>query len=230
MTKGFNPLLRSRRQAAPGASAPTAHRQRAKKGEGNRLRDEILDAAEALLAENGSPDHVSMRAIADRVGVSPPAIYMHFADKDELFFSCCNRRFCEMSALLRAAASPYEDPVAKLQAVGRAYIEFGLALGEQYEVMMLGPMPAELGVDDPMDMPGADALVLTAEVVGEGMTKGAFRSDLEPLAAAVALWAAVHGTVIVLLAKRKQPVKLFHDEGAVIDHTIDIITNGLVAR
>ena len=63
---------RPRRAATPGTGAPA--RPRSRKGEGDRLRVEILDAAEALLLEKGSPDHVSMRAIADQVGVSPPAI------------------------------------------------------------------------------------------------------------------------------------------------------------
>jgi AcrR family transcriptional regulator len=209
--------------------AASRRRRRARKGEGTKLRGEILDAAEALLVARGSPDHVSMRAIAERVGVSPPAIYMHFADKDELFFECCSRRFGEMAVQLAQAAEGHPEPVAKIRAIGRAYVEFGLALGEHYEVMMLGSPPDDLVLDDPMRLPGASALVFTAQVVEEGMTTGTFRSDLDPLATAVALWAAVHGTVLVLLGKRKHPVKLFEDEEAVIDQLLDILASGLVA-
>jgi AcrR family transcriptional regulator len=74
--------------ATPEILTPAASRRRARKGEGELLREEILDAAEALLIEKGHPDAVSIRAVAARVGVSPPAIYLHFADKDELFYHC----------------------------------------------------------------------------------------------------------------------------------------------
>lgn len=218
---------RSRRRAAPGAGAPAAHRKRARKGEGDRLRDEILDVAERLLGEKGSPDHVSMRAIASSVGVSPPAIYMHFDDKDELFFECCSRRFEEMADVLADVAAGTEDPVARIRAIGRAYIDFGLTRPEHYEVMMLGPIPDSASDVDPVDLPGGSALALVADTVAEGIDKGAFREDLDPLATAVALWASVHGAVIVLLAKRRQPVKMFNDEAAVIDHLLDIIGRGL---
>lgn len=223
-----HPIPRSRRHPAPGTGAPAAHRRRARRGEGDKLRREILDAAERLLGEKGSPEAVSMRAIADHVGVSPPAIYMHFDDKDELFFECCSRRFREMAEVMMAAAEGQPSPIAKIRSVGRAYIEFGLSRAEQYEVMMLGPIPEKAAGSDPEDLPGAQALMLAAEIVAEGIETGDFRSDLDPLATAVALWASVHGAVIVLLAKRKQPVKLFNDEGAVIEHLLDIVARGLV--
>jgi len=219
---------RSRRQAAPGTGAPATHRKRARKGEGDKLRTEILDAAERLLGEKGSPDYVSMRAIATAVGVSAPAIYMHFDDKDELFFECCSRRFHELAELMAEAAESHDDPVAKIRAIGRAYIDFGLTRPEHYEVMMLGPIP-DKAVGDPEDVPGARALVLAAEIVAGGIESGVFRGDLDPFATAVALWASVHGVVIVLLAKRKQPVKLFNDEEKVIEQLLDIIGQGLIA-
>jgi AcrR family transcriptional regulator len=221
-------MHRSRRQAAPGTGAPAAHRRRARKGEGDKLRTEILDAAERLLGEKGSPDYVSMRAIAAAVGVSAPAIYMHFDDKDELFFECCSRRFHELAEVIAKATESHDDPVAKIRAIGRAYIDFGLTRPEHYEVLMLGPIP-DKAVDEPEEAPGARVLVLVAEIVAGGMKSGVFRGDLEPLATAVALWASVHGATIVLLAKRRQPVKLFDDEEQVIEQLLDIIGRGLIA-
>ena len=70
---------------SPASSIPTASRRtRARRGEGERLREEILDAAERLLIETGNRDAVSIRAVAEAVGVTPPSIYLHFADKTEL--------------------------------------------------------------------------------------------------------------------------------------------------
>ena len=59
-------------------------RRRASRGAGEQLRGEIVTAAKQLLADSASADAVSIRAVADAVGVTPPSIYLHFADKDAL--------------------------------------------------------------------------------------------------------------------------------------------------
>jgi len=64
-------------------------RRRAPRGQGRKLREEILAAAERLLRETGDQEAVSIRAVADAVGVTPPSIYLHFADKTDLIFAIC---------------------------------------------------------------------------------------------------------------------------------------------
>jgi len=220
--------FRPRCATAPGAGAPV--RSRARKGEGEQLRDEILEAAEALLLEKGSPDNVSMRAIADRVGVTPPAIYLHFQDKDELFFQCCNRRFEELSAAMAEAAGTEVSALARLEAMGRAYIEYGLRRPEQYAVLLMGPLPEDITEGEFEQLPGGVALSMTADAVADGIASGELRSDLDPVAAAVTLWALVHGTVMVLLQKRDRPWKLFSDEQIVVEHAIALVRQGVQAE
>lgn len=193
------------------------------------LRLDILDVAEELLAEKGSPDAVSMRAIADRVGVTPPAIYRHFDDKDELFFECCNRRFAEMGERMRAAAEQQGSAMGRLEAMGRAYIDFGLSRGEQYEVLLLGKHPAALSPEDALELPGPQVLTMVAAAVTDGIASGELRSDLDPMATAISLWATTHGAVMVLLDKRKHGFPLFDDEQAVIEHIISMVRSGLLA-
>ena len=85
--------------AAPRRSA----RSRSRRGEGEPLRDEILAAAERLIVETGNEDAVSIRAIADAVGVTPPSIYLHFPDKDPLILAVCERHFETFDALIEEA-------------------------------------------------------------------------------------------------------------------------------
>ncbi|MCA1708231.1 MAG: TetR/AcrR family transcriptional regulator, partial [Actinobacteria bacterium] len=59
-------------------------RSRARRGEGDKLREDIIEAAERLLVETGDQASVSIRAIARSAGVTPPSIYLHFADKEGL--------------------------------------------------------------------------------------------------------------------------------------------------
>jgi AcrR family transcriptional regulator len=218
---------------APGTGIHAHHRRRARKGEGEQLRADILDVAEQLLAEKGSPDLVSIRAIANQVGVSPPAIYLHFKDKDELFFECCNRRFTEMADQMRAASERQGSAMDRLEAMGRAYIDFGLSRGEQYEVMLLGKHPDNLAPEEALELPGAQALTMAAAAVSDGIARGELRADLDPVATAVALWATTHGVVMVLLDQRKQPFPMFDDErdteAAIIDQVIAMVRHGLLA-
>ena len=74
-------------------SPPTdsLRRRRAPRGSGDLLRDEILDAATQLLLDTGHAKAVSIRSVAERVGVTPPSIYLHFQDKDALLDAVCAR-------------------------------------------------------------------------------------------------------------------------------------------
>ena len=65
-------------------SVQPLRRRRAPRGSGEQLREEILDATTELLLETGHAKAVSIRSVAQRVGVTPPSIYLHFADKDAL--------------------------------------------------------------------------------------------------------------------------------------------------
>ena len=59
-------------------------RARNPRGTGEKLRAELLDAADALLVESGDPAKVTVRGVAATVGVAPNAVYLHFADREAL--------------------------------------------------------------------------------------------------------------------------------------------------
>ena len=54
-----------------------------------------MDATRELLLEHGSADALSIRSITARAGVSPTALYLHFADKEELLRAVCDEAFEE---------------------------------------------------------------------------------------------------------------------------------------
>src|SRR4051794_538206 len=99
---------------ATGDAITPAARSRARRGEGQRLRDEILVAATQVLADTGSEQAMSIRAVADAAGVTPPSIYMHFADKTDLVYAVCERHFAELDAHVEAALVGITDPVERL--------------------------------------------------------------------------------------------------------------------
>jgi AcrR family transcriptional regulator len=212
-----------RRANAPGAGAT---RKRARKGEGEKLRDEILDEAEQLLIEQGSPDNVSMRAIAERVGVTPPSLYIHFADKDDLFLQCCSRRFMELQVSVLSVLQE-GSVLDRLWAIGEAYINFGLRRGQQYEAMWSIHLPAHLDDNQVAALPGYELLLIVSSLVSEGIADGEIRPDLDPQQAAIAMWGFVHGTTLLLIDKDRHPTPFPIDVDAVIQQTLVIIRRGI---
>src|SRR4051794_36557349 len=114
-----------------------AVRPRSARGKGDELRGEVLRAAMDLLAETGDEDAVSLRAVAQRVGVSVPSIYLHFADKQALLDAVCEEVFAALDASMQAAAAQGTDVFDALRLQGIAYVTFAVANPEQYRIVLM---------------------------------------------------------------------------------------------
>lgn len=110
-----------------------AGRERNPKGEGDRLRRELLDAAADLLGETG--EVVSLRAIAARAGVSPTAVYRHFEDHDALLRDAVIHCWREFETALATAADSMDDPALAFRAAGDAYVAFARSQPGKYQVL-----------------------------------------------------------------------------------------------
>ena len=182
---------------------PRTRRLRARRGEGGQLRDDLVAATERLLATTGDEDAVSIRAIADAVGVSPPAIYLHFPDKDALIFEVCAARFAELDRAIEEAAAGIDDPVDALLARGKAYVRFGVEHPEQYRVLFL-----RRGTGRKLD---ADELRTTAAfgnlvgAVERAQQEGALSDHNGAIDIAMELWAIAHGTASLLIGVHDFP-------------------------
>ncbi|HKA85010.1 MAG TPA: TetR/AcrR family transcriptional regulator [Acidimicrobiales bacterium] len=181
-------------------------RPRARKGEGAALRDEILAATERLLLETGSAEAVSIRAVADRVGVTPPSIYRHFADKADLIFEVCARHFAALDEVLVSAAEGVDDPVERLRAMGLAYIHFGLDNPEPYRILFMtaaADTPEEYRAVVLRDNAAFEQVRRCAQ---ECIDAGRFRAGFtDAYRLAIGFWARVHGLTSLLVSKPQFP-------------------------
>ena len=75
-----------------------------------------MDAARELLLELGDQDKLSVRAVTARAGVSPNALYLHFADKEALLSAVMIAGYKELRTFLQAAVPPDGDPIEQLRA------------------------------------------------------------------------------------------------------------------
>jgi AcrR family transcriptional regulator len=162
------------------------------------LRTALIDAGAELARANG-PDGVVLREVARRTGVSHNAAYRHFADRDELLGEIASLAGAQLEqAMLRRLDEVTEtDPAARasarLQAVGRAYVEFALAEPGLFNVAFC---PRD--VVSPESMEDAAAYALLGRILDELVAVGALSPDGR-LGADVACWAAVHGLSVLLL-------------------------------
>lgn len=178
---------------------------RARKGEGGLLRQQILDAAEALLYEKGSMDSVSIRAIANRVGVTPPAIYLHFEDKDRLFYAVCRRGFDRFADRLGPVLSAGGSALDRIKRLGEEYIRFGLENPQQYPILFGTKSQIDVPESEIADDPGLRILMGLVALVEEAQAEGDLRTDQPAATIAALLWATAHGTTSLLIGARANP-------------------------
>jgi AcrR family transcriptional regulator len=180
----------------------TAKRRRASRGDGEQLRDEIVAAAKKLLAESGRADDVSIRAVADAVGVTPPSIYLHFADKNDLLGAVVADVFGELDDAMMMGAADETTPLGRLRAHGMSYVRFAVTHPEQYRIATMDPCPTpNMEVDEVLRSSAFDHFRAT---VVECIEAGIFAGGDE-LAITFDLWAAAHGVASLVIAKSYLP-------------------------
>ena len=116
-------------------------RRRNPRGQGDRLREEIIAVASELIAESGDADQLSLRAVANRIGIAAPSIYRHFADVEHLKMAVVERSFATFNEARDIASASITDPVEALQARCRTYCRFALEYRGPYRFMFSHQAP-----------------------------------------------------------------------------------------
>ena len=188
-------------------SAP--RRRRNARGQGNRLADDIVAGALAIIERTGSDDAVTLRAVAREVGIAAPSIYAHFADREAIIMAAVVGIFDELAdAVEQAETSAGPDPVDRLLAGCQAYLDYGLAHPARYGLLFsprgLAPedycKPVPIGPDgSPVMEFGAEAFSLLVQAIQDCVEAGASAST-DIVADATAVWVALHGSVTLRTA------------------------------
>jgi AcrR family transcriptional regulator len=172
------------------SSARRAVRRRNRRGEGGRLRAEILAAATEILETGGDERAVTLRAVARKAGIAAPSIYPHFPGRSVLLIDVARQSFTELSGRIRSARDEAgDDARERLYAVCRAYLDFAREHPERYRAMF----GAASAAGDETRRVLADRLVgRLADCLAECVAAGHCAST-DPAADAVALWIGLHG-------------------------------------
>jgi AcrR family transcriptional regulator len=184
--------------AATGAQRP--RRQRNPRGQGERLRDDIIEAASRLLEDPAAPP-LSLRGVARAVGVAATSVYLHFDDVESLIRAVAARRFGELVRSQDEASRHLADPCARVHAEALAYCQFGLAHPGHYQVMFSNPLPvwSSRPDGDRKQLPGRGALDRLAGLVAACV--GCPAGDDASTRTAILIWQQLHGTVSLRITR-----------------------------
>ncbi|MGW3284542.1 TetR/AcrR family transcriptional regulator [Streptomyces sp. NPDC001002] len=194
--------------------APPASRRRNPRGQGGQLRDEIVTAARELLVETGSDSAVTLRAIARKVGIAPPSIYAHFDTPDQIVEAVVTETRSLLVRDLETARAGAKDARERLLADCHAYLVFGAERPELYALLFSRPRPkgssvTEERIDQAVrrlapivgetvatQLAPAEAFSILLRDVADAMRDGSSRAE-DAFTTATALWAALHGLIML---------------------------------
>ena len=172
------------------------------KGKGEQLRDELLDAAESLLAERDDEGAVTIRAVVERAGVTPPSLYLHFDSKQALMAEVIERRFAALGEAIGEATAPWlrqDDHAGALRAGCLAYLQWAADNPGGYAVLFRAQRETESGLDD------EDA----RSEVFLGLRRRIERCRRDPAmdahVLAATVWAGLHGLATLAAVRRGFP-------------------------
>jgi AcrR family transcriptional regulator len=207
---------------------------RKRRGEGYTRRDEILAAAKELFLEEGYAA-TTIRKIADRVGVSAPALYLYFSDKEAIMLALCDQTFGflieKMGELEKQALSPLE----RLRHCGEAYIRFGLEHPREYWLTFLsGNTPQSIKQrghrPDQIDpaQPGAAGAIAFAHLVTllKDIEASGAKLNYPAETSAELCWMGLHGLVAAIVNNPEFP---WTDRESLIKGMLDVVTRGVLA-
>ena len=176
----------------------TRTRQRNPRGQGERLRDDIIEAASRLLADPAAPP-LTLRAVAREVGVAATSVYLHFDDIESLIVAVADRLFSDL--VRRQDEITETDPRQLVLAGALTYCEFGLASPGHYQLMFARPL--SLPDYTPERFPGWKAFQQLIDRVAACL--GVDPDHPEAFFTAQLIWQQLHGIVSLRISRSKFP-------------------------
>jgi AcrR family transcriptional regulator len=178
-------------------------RPRNRRGEGSRLREELIEAALRLLRTADRESEVSIRAVTRAAGAAPQSFYLQFSSLDELLYAVYEIEYEGLRQAMADAASQAGEPRARLRAVCQAYCRYAQEQPGRYRALtsVHGQAHHDGWKDRPL--PGAPAFAVILDTVAAALS--AAGSKAEPFPAAATLWASLHGLVTLRASRPAFP-------------------------
>jgi AcrR family transcriptional regulator len=189
------------RKSTPGLADRVRAASAKRRGEHKLETREVIFRAAVELLDQAGYDGFSQRKLAARIGYTPTTIYRYFRDKDELVIAVMLESYREFTQALAAASGDSLEPFVQLEALGRAYVRFGISHPVMYRVLFMQrpDIWRRIPPERVAAACGQDAFQLLVNAVQRAIGTGRTRTK-DVQAASLALWSLVHGVVSLCLA------------------------------
>ena len=160
------------------------------------LRRALLDEALRTIQTQGV-EHLTLRTVGARLGVSRSALYRHFADKQSLLATVGKEGFGNLRQALADAWEANGHGRIGFEAMAKAYVQFAVAHPSHYRVMF-GGFIESAAKDDLFIAEAKGAFQVLVDALIEQQNAGDICRD-DPVLMARFVWALVHGTALLFI-------------------------------
>jgi AcrR family transcriptional regulator len=196
----------------PSAAPARRKRKPADRYHHGDLRRSLIDEAARTIQDEGA-EHLTLRTVGERLGVSRTALYRHFSDKQALLAAVGREGFVTLRAALTDAWEQHGRGPAGFDAMGIAYVRFAVKHPSHYRVMFGGFVESCAKDADFIAAATAAFDVLVASIV-EQQEAGIVRRD-DPRLLARFIWSVVHGTAMLAIDGQLRGVD---EQGEALSH------------
>jgi AcrR family transcriptional regulator len=200
-----------------------------------QVRAEVRTLALRQVAETGAGG-ISLNAIAKQMGLSGPALYRYFTNRDELVTELISEAYGELAETVRAAADSEDDPQRRPAVVGHAVRDWALAQPHRYFLILGTPIPGYEAPPETVEvsrsvmtvfldifaaLPSASPRELDEHLAAHRVWTGGHEASPAAMRRALTFWTRLHGVISLELAGQFtgmgfDPDVLFEDELATI--------------
>lgn len=151
-------------------------------------KQRLLDACWNLLVERPMGERLTISAVCDRAGCTPPTLYHHFGDLASLERAASRRAYVAWSEDVEAACASASNAQERMMQRGNAYLEWAQQHVDAYHVLFSQPRKTRDANEGGMDAPGFQALLRDLGEIHDLPS-----SDPALLPLAFAYWSGIHG-------------------------------------
>lgn len=164
-------------------------------------RGQILAAARTLLDESGASG-VSMRKVAERVGITAMAIYRHFPDHQALLNALADQGFASLAQSLESRV-PVEPPILeRMETVIDVFLDFALDHPHLFELMFLASRPGARQFPQDFENGLSPTANVFAGILRQGIAEGLIRQGEDIWEITFETGALMQGLVMLYLGGR----------------------------
>jgi AcrR family transcriptional regulator len=178
----------------PEVAAKRPRKKRADQYHHGDLRRALLEEALRTIQADGV-DHLTLRSVGEKLGVSRTALYRHFSDKQALLAVVGREGFRMLRLALVDAWERHGRGRAGFEAMGAAYVTFAMTHPSHYRVMF-GRFIESCSKDPAFVQEAAAAFQILVDSLVEQQRAGLVRQD-DPARLARFIWSVVHGIAML---------------------------------